>query len=81
MLFAQTIKYPPGGMALLAMHSTIPVQPSVDDLGEPVQFWALDRNRPPVTGRHRERYRLVDSVARDVKERLINAFGCAEMAA
>jgi len=48
--FAQTIKYPPGGMVLLAMHIPVPVQPGVDDLGEPVQFWALDRNRPPVTG-------------------------------
>ncbi len=67
MFCAQAIKYPLGGMVLLAMHIPIPVEPGIDDLGEPIQLRPLDRNRPPVTGRHREGYRLVDSVARDVE--------------
>jgi len=68
---------------LLARHSTIPVQQSVDDLGEPIQLRALDRNRPPVTGRHRERYRLIDSIARDVemacRRALAHAVGAGQM--
>ncbi|KNX42317.1 hypothetical protein ROTO_02030 [Roseovarius tolerans] len=50
-LLAQPVIYPLGGMALLAVGLTIPVQPRVDNLGEPVQLRALDRLLAPVTGR------------------------------
>ena len=50
MLFAPPIKHPPGGMVLLAMHVPIPVEPGVDDLGEPIQLRPLDRNLAPVAG-------------------------------
>ena len=66
-LLAQPVIHALGGMALLGADLTIPVQPSVDDLGESVQLGALDRRRAAVTRRHRECHGLVDCVARDVE--------------
>jgi hypothetical protein len=66
-LLAQPVIHALGGMALLAVGLTIPVQPRVDDLGEPVQLRALDRRRAPVTRRHRERQHLRYAVARNVE--------------
>ena len=43
MLFAQTIKHPPGSMVLLVMHIPIPVEPDIDDLGEAIQLRPPDR--------------------------------------
>jgi len=65
--FAQTIKYPLGGMVLLAMHIPIPVEPRVDDRGEPIQLRPLDRRSAPIARGRRERQYLVHTVTRDVE--------------
>ena len=67
MLRGQTIKYPLGGFVPLSMRSPIPLQPNVDELGALIQFWALDRNRPPETRQDRESNCFIDGVARDLK--------------
>jgi hypothetical protein len=43
-LLAQPVIHALGGMALLGAGPSVPVQPRVDDLGEPVQLRALDRS-------------------------------------
>jgi hypothetical protein len=66
-LLAQPVIHALGGMALLAVGLTIPIQPRVDDLCEPVQLGTLDWHRAPETRRHRECHGLVDCVARNVE--------------
>ena len=64
-LVAQPVEDPLRGVTLLARAVRVLAQPSVDDLGEPVQLRPLHRRRPPVAGRHRIDDHLVDAVARD----------------
>ena len=65
--FAQTIRYPPGGVVLPAMHIRVPVEPRLDDLAEPIRLRPPDRRRAPIAGGCRERRYLVHTVTRDVQ--------------
>ena len=62
---SQTVKDPPRRVTLLAGAVRILAQPSVDDLGEPVELRPFHRRRPPVAGRHRVDDHLAHALARD----------------
>ena len=64
---AKPLEHPLRRVALFAVDLAITLQPTVDDPGEGIQLRPLDRCRPPITGRDRERHHLADAVARDVE--------------
>lgn len=66
-LLPQPVENPLRGVALLSRAVQVLAQPSVDDLGEPVELRPLDRRRPAIAGRHGVHDHLVDAVARDAE--------------
>lgn len=66
-LIAKPLEHPLRRVPLLVMDLPIAFQPTIDDPGEGIQLWPLDRCRPPITGRDRERHHLPDAVARDIE--------------
>src|SRR5690606_12456141 len=67
MLIAKPLEYPLRRVPLLSMDLAIPLQPAIDDLGEPIQLRRLHRRRPPVSRRNRERQHLPNAVAGNSK--------------
>ena len=67
MLVPQPIKNPLGRVTLLAVLASVIAQPLLDDLGEPVQLWPLDRRRPPIPRRYRKTQHLLHALARNPK--------------
>ena len=67
MLIAKPLEYPLRRVPLLSMDLAIPLQPAIDDLGEPIQLRPLHRRRPPVSRRNRERQHLPNAVAGNPK--------------
>ncbi len=63
----RSILYDNTTLTVLARHRLVLFQPSVDDLGEPVQLRSIDSLPAPIARRRGKRQHLANTVARNVK--------------
>jgi hypothetical protein len=63
--FGQTLKDPPGGVALLARGGPVGEQPLIDQLAVITELWCRPPSRALSRWRQRRRQRLSDGAAMD----------------